>query len=139
MTDMQPVHMLIEKGKYTTNERELEAAIGIVKLRHEPQDAANWYEKVKKSPFQVKVLREVFKITPFPSIGLRRDLSVLLAIPQRCIQIWFQNTRQAERKGKGSFRHKYASSPDSSEYSSDNISSKRLLGIIGSVRSSMPL
>lgn len=56
-------------------------------------------EKIKKSPLQLNVLKELFKITQFPSTQTRNDLSLLINIPQRSIQVWFQNTRQASKKG----------------------------------------
>lgn len=80
--------------------KELEALVGILKLKK----GDSFYslnrvsEKVKKTPFQLKVLKELYKITQFPSTITRNDLSLLIGIPQRSIQVWFQNTRQVNRR-----------------------------------------
>lgn len=83
-------------------ELELEALVGILKLKkgdsHSLQRVA---EKIKKSPLQTKILRELYKITQFPSTTTRNDLSLLIDIPQRSIQVWFQNTRQHKKKSMG--------------------------------------
>ncbi|KAI4290809.1 hypothetical protein PAPHI01_0083 [Pancytospora philotis] len=127
--------MTLENDNRRAEERELEAALGILKLRHGPQQPANWYEKIKKTPFQTQVLREVFKATQFPTPGTRRDLALLLAIPQRCIQIWFQNARQAGRRGRS-----IGSENDSAETidSAEDITTGRLLSIIEAVRAALP-
>lgn len=57
-------------------------------------------EKVKKSQLQQNVLKKVYDITNFPSTETRNELALLLGIPQRSIQVWFQNRRQITRKIK---------------------------------------
>lgn len=57
-------------------------------------------EKVKKSQLQQNVLKRVYDITNFPSTETRNELALLLGIPQRSIQVWFQNRRQITRKSK---------------------------------------
>lgn len=57
-------------------------------------------EKVKKSQLQQNVLKQVYEITNFPSTETRNELALLLGIPQRSIQVWFQNRRQITRKNK---------------------------------------
>ncbi len=67
-------------------------------LKHNGKDIVNkTFEKVKKTPFQTAVLKELFSITKFPSTQMRRELSFLIDIPMRPIQVWFQNTRQSNR------------------------------------------
>lgn len=57
-------------------------------------------EKVKKSQLQQNALKKVYDITNFPSTETRNELALLLGIPQRSIQVWFQNRRQITRKSK---------------------------------------
>ena len=99
------------ESKYT---RELEALVGILKLKKGNAHSQNRVsEKIKKTPFQLKVLRELYKITHFPSTTTRNDLSLLINIPQRSIQVWFQNTRQANRRLSNEFvRNSYEIEPD---------------------------
>ena len=79
--------------------RELEALLGILKLRKGYEHGLQRViEKVKKTPLQKTVLRKLYSITHFPSTSTRSDLSLLLGIPQRSIQVWFQNTRQADKR-----------------------------------------
>lgn len=54
------------------------------------------------SPFQTRVLRKVLQKTAFPSVTLRNNLSKLLGVPSRTIQIWFQNQRQKARQQRQS-------------------------------------
>lgn len=80
-------------------DKEIQAVMGIMKLRNtrkfEEQNI-----KFKKSPFQIKVLEKIFKITNFPSSSTRKDLSLLLCMPEKSIQVWFQNARQAIKRTK---------------------------------------
>lgn len=55
-------------------------------------------EKIKKSQLQQNVLKKVYDITNFPSTETRNELALLLSIPQRSVQVWFQNRRQICRK-----------------------------------------
>ena len=50
------------------------------------------------TPFQTRVLKKVLQKTAFPSVALRSNLSKLLGVPGRTIQIWFQNQRQKARQ-----------------------------------------
>lgn len=87
--------------QYETNqpEKEIQAVMGIMKLRNtwkfEDQNI-----KFKKSPFQIKVLEKIFRITNFPSSSTRKDMSLLLCMPEKSIQVWFQNARQAIKRTK---------------------------------------
>ena len=126
---------MIRFGKSLADaERELEAILGMLKLRRGKMTHAKWTEKVKKTPFQTGVLREIFKITEFPSTTTRRDLALLLSIPQRSIQVWFQNTRQAKRKRHALLQ---CAHPKSSEVDSEDISPIRLMRILSNVRPRM--
>lgn len=80
-------------------EKELQALSGMVKLRYIDKFKRK-YSKFKKSAFQIKVLKSVYSITSFPSSDTRKDLAILLSIPEKCVQIWFQNARQADKKSK---------------------------------------
>lgn len=89
--------MTTRSSKFNVQEKELEALVGIMMLKN------TWrFEdlniKFKKSPFQIKVLEKIFKITNFPSSKTRKSLSALLCMPDKSIQVWFQNTRQANKR-----------------------------------------
>ena len=119
-------------------ERELEAVIGMLKLRKSFMWRPSYSEKIKKTPFQIKVLQELFKVTAFPLTATRKDLSLLLSIPPRSIQVWFQNTRQARRRGKAmDVLECQKSNVNSTETDNEDISLKRLLEIISMVRKKM--
>lgn len=75
------------------NEKELEAIIGLLKLGNKKKIFYDSKTKLKKNIKQRKVLEAIFKITSYPSSITQQDLSILLRIPQRSIQIWFQNAR----------------------------------------------
>lgn len=121
--------------KYLTNniEKELEAIMGILKLKRGILSNSGWPEKIKKTPFQTKVLQEIFKITEFPSTTTRKNLAILLFIPHRSIQVWFQNTRQAKKKQKGCIPESYITSYNSSETENEDISLTQLVKIINTV------
>ncbi|KAI5150967.1 hypothetical protein ENBRE01_1812 [Enteropsectra breve] len=125
--------MDMRKQMLENYERELEAILGILKLKKGSilTYTAHFTEKIKKTPFQLKVLQEVFKMSEFPSTATRRDLSLLLSIPQRSVQVWFQNTRQAKRKYKENLAERgiRAESSDSEEQN-DDVSLADLIRII---------
>lgn len=126
--------MNIKKILHANLEKELEAVMGILKLKKGVVRQSGWAEKIKKTPFQVKVLQELFKLTEFPSTATRRDLSLLLSIPQRSIQVWFQNTRQAKKKYRDVLIDRGLYSNSSSESENEDISLCQLVDIIRSVR-----
>lgn len=115
-------------------ERELEALIGILKLKRGGFIRAGWSEKIKKSPFQIKVLQEIFRITEFPSTATRRDLSILLSIPHRSVQVWFQNTRQAKRRHRGAMTGSMVCGSSSTETENDDISLGKLIRIVEAIK-----
>lgn len=83
----------------TKPEKEMTALLGILKLRNfgrfEEQNV-----KFKKSTFQTKVLECIYEITCFPSSNTRKDLAILLSMPEKSVQVWFQNSRQANKRLK---------------------------------------
>lgn len=88
--------------RYTKSEiieKELQALSGMIKLRYVSK-FRNYCSKFKKSAFQTKVLKSVYEITCFPSSSTRKDLAILLTMPEKSVQIWFQNTRQADKRSK---------------------------------------
>lgn len=78
--------------------KQLEAALGLIKLAMMKNSAFSMGKKIKKTLFQTIVLENVFNITSLPSAHTQFDLSVLLKIPQRSVQVWFQNARQLKKK-----------------------------------------
>lgn len=93
---------LIIMGNSDEDKKDLEAAAvcGLLKFAEGRKKRQLLGEKVKKSQLQQTVLKKVYEITNFPSTETRNDLSILIGIPQRSIQVWFQNRRQITRKNK---------------------------------------
>ncbi|KAI5168647.1 hypothetical protein PAEPH01_0300 [Pancytospora epiphaga] len=123
-----------ENSTHTELEKELEAAIGILKLKHVTLKPPSFSEKIKKTPFQVKVLRKLFKITQFPSTATRKDLSILLSIPQRNIQVWFQNMRQARKRHWNSPTRNNKNHDITCDNSNEDVSICKLIEIIDVVK-----
>lgn len=87
--------MLTESDRKTF---EVDAIVGILKFSSDCRRKSFVGEKVKKSQLQQNVLKKVYEITNFPSTETRCELALLLGIPQRSVQVWFQNRRQITRK-----------------------------------------
>lgn len=82
-------------------EREAIALIGLLKLNHRNTTILS----KPKNIFQIELLSRVFNITKFPSEEVKRDLSIILSLSYKSIQIWFQNKRQRSKiEGKISAR-----------------------------------
>lgn len=79
-------------------EKIYDAAMGLLKLSMLKSKPFRVDRKIKKSAFQIKVLERVFALTALPSTSMQTDLALLLKIPQRSVQVWFQNARQARKK-----------------------------------------
>lgn len=109
-------------------EKEIQAVMGIMKLRNTWKFDEQTI-KFKKSPFQTKVLERMFGITNFPSSATRKDLSLLLSMPEKSIQVWFQNARQANKRMKISSRGENSEIYD--------ISVAQILEIMRSVKTGM--
>lgn len=84
------------------DEKIYEAAMGLLKLSMMGSRPFKMDGKIKKSAFQTKVLERIFAVAPLPSTSMQTDLALLLKIPRRSIQVWFQNARQARRRKRGS-------------------------------------
>lgn len=74
-----------------------DSIIGILRLKNSQKRDFN-VEKIRKTSLQKRVLLEVYKLTDFPSTNTREELALLLGLPHRSIQVWFQNKRQKNRK-----------------------------------------
>ncbi|ORY00560.1 hypothetical protein K493DRAFT_153783, partial [Basidiobolus meristosporus CBS 931.73] len=44
---------------------------------------------------QLRILKQVFEYTFFPSTELRNELARVLEMTPRAVQVWFQNKRQS--------------------------------------------
>lgn len=77
---------------------EADAICGLLKFNGMRRKRTFVGEKIKKSQLQQNVLKQVYEITNFPSTETRNELALLLSIPQRSVQVWFQNRRQICRK-----------------------------------------
>lgn len=73
--------------------RNIQAVLGLLKIKY--RDNENDYRnfRIQKNEFQKNVLKDVFRLTRFPSKQTRDDLALLLNHTNRGIQIWFQNQR----------------------------------------------
>jgi hypothetical protein len=92
----------MDRGK---SEAEADAIIGLVRLKRMVDSNASTHMGYQfRTPGQNLVLAKVFGITIYPSCRTRKDLAILLNMPPRSVQIWFQNSRQSLRyslsKGK---------------------------------------
>jgi len=76
------------------------ALLGLLKLRQAPCNRPLQRSRMQKNVFQIEVLREVFKLTRFPSKESRDDISLLLSHSSRGIQIWFQNERKKKMESR---------------------------------------
>ncbi|CAD26206.1 similarity with homeobox domain-containing protein [Encephalitozoon cuniculi GB-M1] len=80
--------------------REMNAALGILKLAREGRgDSDEPDTRTRKTTFQMMVLKEVFKIAPHPSTLTKADLALMIKLPLKAVQIWFQNERSRKERG----------------------------------------
>ena len=81
------------------------------------------------TPMQTRILCQVLEKTYFPTSLQREQLSCMLGVPQRTIQIWFQNQRQkAKHTGTGSGNNSSSNLPGQSSVSMNNpVPSRRSL------------
>ena len=75
--------------------RNIQAVLGLLKMKSRENDGDYRTFRIQKNDFQKNVLRDVFKLTRFPSKQTRDDLALLLNHTNRGIQIWFQNQRNS--------------------------------------------
>lgn len=102
-------------NRESRNLRELEAALGLLKLNGFHMNIYSVGRQIKKTRLQIRVLNRVFEISRFPSSKTIFDLALLINIHPKSIQKWFQNTRQTMKKKKGMVRGE-GMTPDSDEY-----------------------
>ncbi|KAF9762291.1 Homeobox protein HD-8 [Nosema granulosis] len=74
------------------DEKEYDTVIGLLKLKSMNKSQTP-HVKSKKTLKQKRILERVFQITSYPSSITQQDISIILNIPQRSVQIWFQNAR----------------------------------------------
>lgn len=115
-------------------EIEAMALIGIMKLKNSTLDPYELKRK-QKSHRQYKVLEDVFEITMFPTERTKIDIGLLLGIPQRAIQVWFQNRRQRYRNEEtGSDESKLENNGEYEQLRqlrlTDDISEEKLIEIV---------
>ena len=84
----------ISSEKLTSiRKKNIQAVLGLLKMKNKEHDNEFKNYRVQKNEFQKNVLRDVFRLTRFPSKPTRDDLALLLNHTNRGIQIWFQNQR----------------------------------------------
>ncbi|KAI5150959.1 hypothetical protein ENBRE01_1804 [Enteropsectra breve] len=93
-------------GKESENlkkSKSIEAVMGLLKMKSVRETGTpKTQHRTQRSEYQKSVLREVYKITRFPSRETREDLALLLNNTERNIQIWFQNQRNHYDLGRKS-------------------------------------
>jgi hypothetical protein len=99
--------------------RELEAALGLLKLNGFQASRYSVGRQIRKTRLQTCVLHRVFEISKFPSTKTILDLALLINIHPKSIQKWFQNTRQTLKK-RNSMRQGNRASGSEDEKSGDN-------------------
>lgn len=83
----------VDQRQSKTRESNLEALLGLMKLKRGELLTSNKKIRTHKNNFQRSVLVDVFAITKFPSSDTREELALILNHTSRSIQIWFQNNR----------------------------------------------
>lgn len=78
--------------------RNIQAVLGLLKMKSRETDSDYKSFRIQKNEFQKNVLKDVFKLTRFPSKQTRDDLALLLNHTNRGIQIWFQNQRNSREE-----------------------------------------
>ena len=63
-------------------DKELQAIVGLLKLKRSGTTEEN-HTKFKKSPFQIEVLKKIYETICFPSSNTKKDLSILLSMPEK--------------------------------------------------------
>lgn len=76
----------------------IQAALGLVKLSKDGKEDECDFMRNKKTDFQNTVLKDVFELTMYPSSQTKIDLSIMLDLSTRTIQIWFQNERRNRKE-----------------------------------------
>ena len=71
--------------------------------------------RVNFAPHELRVMEKVFDVEPVPSPETRKRLSQQLNVPQRRIQVWFQNRRARTKSKKIPLRGSSSSTAASSE------------------------
>jgi hypothetical protein len=109
-------------------DKELQAIVGLIKLRKGDMTEDN-HTKFKKSPFQIEVLKKIYETITFPSSNTKKDLSILLSMPEKSVKVWFQNSRQAFKRSNSDASLTYSETYD--------LPVAKILEIIRNVRQSM--
>ena len=86
---------MIMTDEILREELSVQALLGLLKLKYEGSSPPN---RNKKSALQNRVLRYVFRISMYPSLQTKIDLSILLNLSVRSISVWFQNERQGGKQ-----------------------------------------
>ncbi|KRH95154.1 Homeodomain-like protein [Pseudoloma neurophilia] len=81
-----------------------DALVGILKLRYDSIEDLK-EDKIRKTEIQTCVLLRIFAISNFPSTETRENIAILIGLPKRTVQIWFQNRRQKYRKDAKDTQH----------------------------------
>ncbi|KAH9411797.1 hypothetical protein HK407_03g05470 [Ordospora pajunii] len=82
----------MQEGKLDV--REMSGVLGLLKLMRDGEDTQQMGEvRTRKTMFQMTALKEVFKITAHPSKMTKIDLALMIKLPLKAVQIWFQNER----------------------------------------------
>ena len=82
-----------ENKNSNVRKRNIQAVLGLLKMKNALNENEGKSMRIQKNDFQKKILKEVYKLTKFPSKQTREDLALLLNHTNRGIQIWFQNQR----------------------------------------------
>lgn len=73
-------------------EKEIQAVLGLLKLNNLNRTSN------KKTSYQNRVLKRIFKIIKYPSQQTQKDLAILLCLSDKSIRLWFQNESQSTNK-----------------------------------------
>lgn len=93
--------------------KEMNAALGLLKLVREGREPGHEADmRTRKTVFQMMVLKEVFMVTQHPSTLTKMDLALMIKLPFKAVQIWFQNERSKREEERGGCRDRGLRSED---------------------------
>ncbi|ORD97945.1 HD4 [Hepatospora eriocheir] len=87
--------------KLNIDERCVDALLGLLKLKSMKNANTNRPKYTRKTDLQKRVLDRVFKIIQRPNNELKENLSLILSLDPKIIQIYFQNKRTFHRRING--------------------------------------
>ncbi|KAL7669592.1 hypothetical protein ACOME3_010239 [Neoechinorhynchus agilis] len=90
-----PVHKMLSSDKPIIDKNEL---LAIINDSSKDDSTKKKFNRTKIANNQTNLLIETFRVCPRPDRALRLRLADILTLPEKTIQVWFQNRRSKLRK-----------------------------------------